>query len=239
MRLGEHDERDPAERLQDPHPEPMISPFARREQPFDEVGPLAAGEIAVACLNRVLPDEGVPGCRIGIGAMSASANGQGDATLQVSGLADGEHDISVIAPHVSDMPVGPGFPVDTSKDRIWRPLRGTVHVENGRIVRAEPSDAFKLSGTRLTAHLRPVWLKVVRPVSSRPQPPDMITIHHTASNLQSDLNTFLYAGTVSVHYLVGPDGSVYKLVDDAKTAAHAGFSAWQGDRAMNGRSIGI
>ena len=168
----------------------MISPFAWREQPFDEVAPLAAGEIAVACLNRVLPNEGVPGCRIEIGAMSASANGQGDATLQVSGLADGEHDISVMR-RMCPTCRSAWFPEDTSKDRIWRPLRGTVHIENGRIVRAEPSDAFKLSGTRLTAHLRPVWLKVVRPISSRPQPPDMITIHHTAGNLQGDLKTFL------------------------------------------------
>jgi len=41
---------------------------------------------------------------------------------------------------------------------------------------------------------------------NRPAAVDMIVIHHTAGNLQGDLNTFLYENRVSIHYLVAPNG---------------------------------
>ena len=67
----------------------------------------------------------------------------------------------------------------------------------------------------------------------------MIVIHHTAGNLQGDLDRFLYSNEVSIHCLVGPNGDVYKLVREDRAAAHAGFSHWQGRDGMNARSIGI
>src|SRR5262249_12261573 len=54
-----------------------------------------------------------------------------------------------------------------------------------------------------------------------------------------DLQAFLYANTVSIHYLVAPNGDLYKLVKEDRVAAHAGYSHWQGSDGMNGRSIGI
>jgi N-acetyl-anhydromuramyl-L-alanine amidase AmpD len=190
-------------------------------------------------VNRVLTNEAVGGAKIIIGPATATASANGDAILDISGLTDGEHPISVIAPDVFDDTVGPGFPANPSKPRIWCSLKGKVRVAGGRITACEPADGFTLSGARLRAQVRPVWLKVERPVSPRSGPVDMITIHHTAGNLVGDMRTFLFEGTVSVHYLVGPDGAIYKLVEDSKSAAHAGVSFWQGVNGLNSRSIGI
>lgn len=47
------------------------------------------------------------------------------------------------------------------------------------------------------------------------------------------------AAAVSAHYLVDEDGTVVRLVDEAMRAWHAGRSAWEGERDVNSRSIGI
>ncbi len=44
---------------------------------------------------------------------------------------------------------------------------------------------------------------------------------------------------VSAHYLVEEDGRVYSLVPESKRAWHAGVASWEGDRDINGLSIGI
>lgn len=44
---------------------------------------------------------------------------------------------------------------------------------------------------------------------------------------------------VSAHYFIDEDGLVYALVDEDRRAWHAGKSAWQEDRDINGLSIGI
>ncbi len=44
---------------------------------------------------------------------------------------------------------------------------------------------------------------------------------------------------VSAHYLIGEDGALYRLVDEAMRAWHAGESAWRGEANINDRSIGI
>lgn len=44
---------------------------------------------------------------------------------------------------------------------------------------------------------------------------------------------------VSAHYLIEEDGRVFSLVPEEKRAWHAGKAAWQGDRDINGLSIGI
>jgi N-acetylmuramoyl-L-alanine amidase len=44
---------------------------------------------------------------------------------------------------------------------------------------------------------------------------------------------------VSAHYVIGRDGRVYHLVDEAMRAWHAGRSCWRGQRDMNSASIGI
>ena len=134
--------------------------------------------------------------------------------------------------------MGPDYPPDPSKKRVWRSLAGRVRVEGGRIVAATPSDLLVVSSNTLRVGLQPAWLRA--PIAnSRPGSVDMIVIHHTAGNLQGDLQTFLYANTVSIHYLVAPNGDVYKLVKEDRVAAHAGYSHWQGRDGMNGTSIGI
>ncbi len=44
---------------------------------------------------------------------------------------------------------------------------------------------------------------------------------------------------VSSHYVVEEDGTVWRLVDEAHRAFHAGISHWRGHEALNGRSVGI
>ena len=44
---------------------------------------------------------------------------------------------------------------------------------------------------------------------------------------------------VSSHYVVDEDGTVLRLVPEARRAFHAGVSYWRGNAALNGRSIGI
>lgn len=44
---------------------------------------------------------------------------------------------------------------------------------------------------------------------------------------------------VSAHYLIDEEGTVYRLVDEARRAWHAGVSEWAGERDINGISIGI
>ncbi|MDD2704978.1 MAG: N-acetylmuramoyl-L-alanine amidase [Acidocella sp.] len=47
------------------------------------------------------------------------------------------------------------------------------------------------------------------------------------------------AAKVSSHYVVDEDGTVYRLVDEADRAWHAGISYWRGVRMLNDASIGI
>ncbi|MFM7609842.1 MAG: N-acetylmuramoyl-L-alanine amidase, partial [Alphaproteobacteria bacterium] len=47
------------------------------------------------------------------------------------------------------------------------------------------------------------------------------------------------AAKVSAHYVVEEDGAVFRLVAEARRAAHAGISFWRGRNALNGNSIGI
>jgi len=44
---------------------------------------------------------------------------------------------------------------------------------------------------------------------------------------------------VSVHYVVGEGGEVWRLVDEEQRAWHAGQGAWRGAGELNSRSIGI
>ena len=47
------------------------------------------------------------------------------------------------------------------------------------------------------------------------------------------------AAKVSAHYVVEEDGAVFRLVAEARRAAHAGISYWRGRSALNANSIGI
>ncbi len=47
------------------------------------------------------------------------------------------------------------------------------------------------------------------------------------------------AAKVSAHYLIEEDGRVFSLVPEDKRAWHAGLSSWEGERDINGYSIGV
>ncbi len=77
----------------------------------------------------------------------------------------------------------------------------------------------------------------------RPAPAaiDMLILHYTGMNSARAALRRLCdpAARVSAHYLIDEDGALYRLVDEAMRAWHAGESAWRGDTNINDRSIGI
>jgi N-acetylmuramoyl-L-alanine amidase len=70
---------------------------------------------------------------------------------------------------------------------------------------------------------------------------DMVILHYTGMRTAREAIERLRdpAAKVSSHYVVDEDGSVLRLVAEARRAFHAGVSYWRGQRALNGRSIGI
>jgi N-acetylmuramoyl-L-alanine amidase len=87
------------------------------------------------------------------------------------------------------------------------------------------------------------------PVNKGPRPapwkPGMIVIHGDAGKTEAGTISWVHNPTaqVSYHYLVGRDGAVYRLVDEADRAWHAGKSSWPGmtdnKGSVNSASIGV
>jgi N-acetylmuramoyl-L-alanine amidase len=77
----------------------------------------------------------------------------------------------------------------------------------------------------------------------RPQgvPIDILVLHYTGMKTAQEALTRLCdpQAKVSAHYTVDRDGRVYRHVDEAQRAWHAGVSFWAGERNVNARSIGI
>lgn len=70
---------------------------------------------------------------------------------------------------------------------------------------------------------------------------DMLILHYTGMQTGPAALARLRdpeAG-VSSHYLVEEDGQIFRLVDEARRARHAGVSQWGGRSALNAVSIGI
>src|SRR5689334_13385058 len=65
-----------------------------------------------------------------------------------------------------------------------------------------------------------------------------LVLHHTAQPLDISLDLLRF-GRVSSHYVVDVNGDIYRLVDEARIAWHAGLSWWGDARALNATSIGI
>lgn len=68
-----------------------------------------------------------------------------------------------------------------------------------------------------------------------------VVMHYTGmKTCQSALDRLCDANAqVSAHYVVNEDGSIYRLVDEAMRAWHAGVSFWHGQRDLNSTSVGI
>ena len=72
--------------------------------------------------------------------------------------------------------------------------------------------------------------------------PTILVLHYTAASLERTLAIFTgnKAGvTVSAHYTVAEDGTVYQHVLEEDSAYHAGVSYWNGIPMINRHSIGI
>lgn len=71
--------------------------------------------------------------------------------------------------------------------------------------------------------------------------PELIIIHYTGMQPAGDALSKLCNpdAAVSAHYLIEKNGSIYRLVEDKNRAWHAGLSYWQGERDINGISLGI
>lgn len=70
---------------------------------------------------------------------------------------------------------------------------------------------------------------------------EMLILHYTGMRTAGEAIERLCdpAAKVSAHYLIEEDGTLWRLVDEAKRAWHAGASFWRGCRDINGVSIGI
>ncbi len=70
---------------------------------------------------------------------------------------------------------------------------------------------------------------------------DLLLLHYTGMNTAEAAIDRLCdpESTVSAHYVIDEDGTVYSLVPEDATAWHAGVSCWQGKIGMNQRSVGI
>jgi N-acetylmuramoyl-L-alanine amidase len=71
--------------------------------------------------------------------------------------------------------------------------------------------------------------------------PNFVVLHDTASGTVERALKVLTdpARSVSAHYLIGRDGTLYQLVDEDRRAWHAGASYWGGTTDINSASIGI
>ena len=70
---------------------------------------------------------------------------------------------------------------------------------------------------------------------------NFVIIHETSDKTVAEALATLTSPErqVSAHYLIGRDGTVIQLVDDAARAWHAGKSWWGGSTDLNSASIGI
>ncbi|MFD1159039.1 N-acetylmuramoyl-L-alanine amidase [Roseovarius aestuarii] len=245
----ELDERSENMQMRFPHPEPFPQfgpdPAAGPQPSHLETDGRAGHKVVVA--NRALFGsgkrlEGVPDCAVVIGTVQATTNAHGNATLDLSALTDGHHGLSVTPSpaQMQDGPPGPGLPTDPNVERIWDTFLGSVELAGGRVVAADPPEWIDyLVHGHIRIGLKPKWMRC-RGFEKRPHPIDTIVIHHTGdTNPGKDAYWFLYGGVVSVHYLVAPDGGIYKMIAEDKLAWHAGRSYWLGREELNASSIGI
>ena len=75
----------------------------------------------------------------------------------------------------------------------------------------------------------------------RKVPPDIVLLHYTGMRTGAEALERMCdpAAEVSAHYMIEENGTVIRLVDEAKRAWHAGKSYWRGITDVNSASIGI
>ena len=69
----------------------------------------------------------------------------------------------------------------------------------------------------------------------------MIVLHYTGMPTGAEALARLRdpAAKVSAHYMLDENGDLYRIVDEAKRAWHAGVASWKDETDINARSIGI
>ena len=78
-----------------------------------------------------------------------------------------------------------------------------------------------------------------------PRPPgtaiDMLILHYTGMESAGAALDRLCdeAARVSAHYLIDEGGTIFRLVDEALRAWHAGTASWHGETDINDRSISV
>jgi N-acetylmuramoyl-L-alanine amidase len=77
--------------------------------------------------------------------------------------------------------------------------------------------------------------------NERALPISMVVLHYTGMRTAAEALERMCdpAAEVSAHYMIDEDGTVHRLVDEAKRAWHAGRSYWRGMTDVNSASIGI
>lgn len=73
-------------------------------------------------------------------------------------------------------------------------------------------------------------------------PVTVLVLHYTAiADVETSIRVLSTPGknAVSSHYVIGNDGTIYRLVDESNRAWHAGVSQWSGQGDINTVSIGI
>lgn len=69
---------------------------------------------------------------------------------------------------------------------------------------------------------------------------ELVVLHYTVLGCCEALGRLCDPkAEVSAHYVIGADGTVFSLVDEADRAWHAGAGEWRGAGDVNSRSIGI
>jgi len=77
--------------------------------------------------------------------------------------------------------------------------------------------------------------------NERQLPISMVVLHYTGMRTGAEALARMCdpAAEVSAHYMIEENGTVIRLVDEAKRAWHAGKSYWRGITDVNSASIGI
>ncbi|MGN6356067.1 MAG: N-acetylmuramoyl-L-alanine amidase [Novosphingobium sp.] len=77
--------------------------------------------------------------------------------------------------------------------------------------------------------------------NERALPVSMIVLHYTGMRTAAEALDRMRdpKAEVSAHYMIDEDGTVIRLVDEAKRAWHAGRSYWRGITDINSASVGI
>lgn len=170
-------------------------------------------------------------------------NNNGDLTLDISTVPDGPHTVVITPANTTADAVGPAIAsTGVAPDRIFRSFSFTITVSSHAVSAVTGQDANGIAtfaNGRISVRLQPVFIKSKNNGSRGSSTSSIVIVHHTGgTTIGSAINTFLSAST-SAHYLVDTDGQVVKMVQDSRTANHAGVSRWAAHTSVNPVSIGI